>query len=83
MAAHAKPRPEANPWLTPQRLMQSLLVFVVIAPLAEFLHWGALASRRTEPCSHDNLFHSVLGLLDVHTSAYRQELDLFSRSAQQ
>ena len=43
MAAHAKPRPEANPWLTPQRLMQSLLVFVVIAPLAEFLHWGALA----------------------------------------
>jgi lipid A ethanolaminephosphotransferase len=47
------------------------------------LHWGALASRRTEPCSHDNLFHSVLGLLDVHTSAYRQELDLFSRSAQQ
>ena len=26
--------------------------------------------------SHDNLFHSVLGLLDVQTRAYRPELDL-------
>ena len=43
MAAHAKPRPEANSWFTPQRFMQVLLVFVVLAPLAEFLHWGALA----------------------------------------
>jgi Ca2+:H+ antiporter len=32
-----------NPWLTPQRLMQGLLVFVALAPLAEWLHWGALA----------------------------------------
>ena len=29
-------------WLTPQRFMQALLVFVVLAPLAEWLHWGAL-----------------------------------------
>ena len=27
--------------------------------------------------SHDNLFHSVLGLLDVATAAYRPERDLF------
>jgi lipid A ethanolaminephosphotransferase len=27
--------------------------------------------------SHDNLFHSVLGLLDVATSAYREDRDLF------
>ncbi len=32
-----------NPWLTPQRFMQALLVFVALAPLAEWLHWGALA----------------------------------------
>ncbi len=28
--------------------------------------------------SHDNYFHSVLGLMDVHTSAYRPELDIFA-----
>jgi lipid A ethanolaminephosphotransferase len=27
--------------------------------------------------SHDNLFHSVLGLLDVGTSAYTSSLDIF------
>lgn len=29
------------------------------------------------PLSHDNLFHSVLGLLDVRTEVYRPELDVF------
>jgi lipid A ethanolaminephosphotransferase len=29
------------------------------------------------PLSHDNLFHSVLGLLDVGTSAYRADRDIF------
>jgi lipid A ethanolaminephosphotransferase len=28
--------------------------------------------------SHDNYFHSVLGLMDVQTSAYRPELDIFA-----
>lgn len=29
------------------------------------------------PLSHDNLFHSVLGILDVGTSVYRDDRDLF------
>jgi lipid A ethanolaminephosphotransferase len=33
----------------------------------------AVAQR---PASHDNLFHSVLGLLDVRTGVYRDRLDL-------
>jgi Predicted membrane-associated, metal-dependent hydrolase len=33
--------------------------------------------RADEPHSHDNLFHSVLGLLNVRTAAYRSERDLF------
>ncbi len=33
------------------------------------------ASRRT---GHDDLFHSVLGLLDVRTSAYQPQFDLFA-----
>ena len=28
--------------------------------------------------THDNYFHSVLGLLDVKTGAYQPELDIFS-----
>lgn len=28
--------------------------------------------------SHDNLFHSVLGLIDIHTSLYQKGMDLFS-----
>ncbi len=35
------------------------------------------AGTRT-PLSHDNLFHSVLGLLDVRTSVYRTSLDMFA-----
>ncbi len=30
------------------------------------------------PLSHDNLFHSVLGLLDVTTPTYRAALDAFA-----
>jgi lipid A ethanolaminephosphotransferase len=28
--------------------------------------------------SHDNLFHSLLGLLGVHTSVYNKQLDMFA-----
>lgn len=37
-----------------------------------------IASRRDAPLSHDNLFHSVLGLLDVETRARNTDLDLFA-----
>lgn len=36
-----------------------------------------LGAKASAPLSHDNLFHSVLGLLDVSTSAYRGDRDLF------
>jgi lipid A ethanolaminephosphotransferase len=36
-----------------------------------------LAQVAALPCSHDNLFHSVLGMLDVRTDAYDPALDLF------
>lgn len=37
-----------------------------------------LRERETIPHSHDNLFHSVLGLMDVRTRAYQPALDLFA-----
>jgi lipid A ethanolaminephosphotransferase len=42
------------------------------------LDTGCLAARRQEPLSHDYLFHSVLGLLDVATRARDERLDLFA-----
>jgi lipid A ethanolaminephosphotransferase len=37
-----------------------------------------LQDHPNEQTSHDNLVHSVLGLLDVKTHVYQQKLDLFS-----
>ncbi len=39
---------------------------------------SCLGRRRHEPVSHDNFFHSVLGLLDVQTRAYDVRLDIFA-----
>jgi lipid A ethanolaminephosphotransferase len=38
---------------------------------------ACLQKRTGAELSHDNLFHSILGLLEVQTSAYRGDLDLF------
>jgi lipid A ethanolaminephosphotransferase len=36
-----------------------------------------LMARRDQPMSHDNVFHSVLGMLDVNTAVQNPKLDLF------
>jgi lipid A ethanolaminephosphotransferase len=41
------------------------------------LDMGLLAQHRSEHFSHDNLFHSLLGLFHVSTGLYHPELDLF------
>lgn len=45
---------------------------------ASGLRPGCLEARTRTPLSHDNLFHSMLGILDVRTAAYRAPLDLFA-----
>jgi lipid A ethanolaminephosphotransferase len=37
-----------------------------------------LQTQRDKPLSHDNLFHSVLGLMAVKTAVYQRELDFFA-----
>ncbi|MCW7538726.1 phosphoethanolamine--lipid A transferase [Aquabacterium sp. A7-Y] len=37
---------------------------------------GCLKDRARRPASHDHLFHTVLGLLDVRTKVYDAEMDL-------
>jgi lipid A ethanolaminephosphotransferase len=36
-----------------------------------------LAARSSQPFSHDNVFHSVLGMLNVNTAVFNPRLDLF------
>jgi lipid A ethanolaminephosphotransferase len=43
---------------------------------------GCLRRVAEQPASHDNLFHSLLGLLQVETAARKPDLDLFSRCRQ-
>jgi hypothetical protein len=38
---------------------------------------ACLRGRQDEALSHDNLYHSILGLLGVQTRVYRAESDLF------
>jgi lipid A ethanolaminephosphotransferase len=37
-----------------------------------------LEQRRAQPVSHDYLFHSILGMLDIETRDHRQGLDFFA-----
>ena len=39
---------------------------------------SCMNNKSTHPVSHDQLFHSVLGLLNVETSLYQENNDLFS-----
>ena len=42
------------------------------------LDLACLRREAAQPASHDNLFPSVLGLLQIHTEAYRRDGDLFA-----
>lgn len=37
-----------------------------------------LREKTADPYSHDNLFHTVLGLFDIRTDAYQPDLDVFA-----
>jgi lipid A ethanolaminephosphotransferase len=39
---------------------------------------GCIAARRDQPVSQDNLFHSILGVLDIETHLYDAKLDIFA-----
>ncbi len=48
------------------------------------LHTGELLQANLSPCllSHDNIFPSVLGLLDIKTDEYKPDMDLFKMDMQ-
>jgi lipid A ethanolaminephosphotransferase len=40
---------------------------------------GCLQRQAREPAAHDQVFHTLLGLVDVHTRVHEPTLDLFAR----
>ena len=42
------------------------------------LNWLCLHARRSDPLSHDHLFHTVLGSLGIAAAEYRRELDAYA-----
>ena len=38
---------------------------------------SCLNGKAAQPLTHDHLFHSMLGLLDIHTAVHQPELDIF------
>ena len=53
-------------WFTPEYLVDT------------GLNLDCLRKTTAYPSSHDNLFHTVLGMMAVETSAYDQNLDRFA-----
>ena len=41
-----------------------------------------LENKKSQELTHDNIFHSVLGLFNIQTQYYKKELDLFSSCRQ-
>lgn len=60
--------------------VQTQVPFLMWLPqkFQETMHVNAacLTDRTSQPVSQDNLFHTVLGLMDISTEVYRPELDI-------
>ena len=39
---------------------------------------NCLKNQQNHPLSHDNIFHSMLGFMDISSAYYKSDLDLFS-----
>ncbi|MDX3905498.1 MAG: phosphoethanolamine--lipid A transferase [Pigmentiphaga sp.] len=56
-----------------------MLIWLAQAAVRDWrLDMACLAAGREQAYSHDNLFHTFLGLFDVRSAVYRQELDVFA-----
>ena len=63
--------------MAPSEQTKVPLVLWMSDPMAknEGLDVGCLRAQASSPLSHDNLFHTVLGMMSVQTSSYRSMLD--------
>lgn len=69
------------PYALAPDMQKHVPMLVWLSPIARFqgrIDGGCLARSRHEPLSHDNFFHSVLGLLHVNSEVYDRKLDIFA-----
>lgn len=69
------------PYVIAPDVQKHVPMLVWLSPLLQsdwLIDRGCLERRRHEPLTHDNFFHSVLGLLAVDTSVYDSKLDIFT-----
>lgn len=67
------------PWSIAPREQKQVPMLMWLSPgyLRDFdMDLSCLRQQAVKPSSHDHLFHTVLGLLDVHTEAYEGSLDI-------
>jgi lipid A ethanolaminephosphotransferase len=69
------------PWLLAPPEQKTVPMIAWLSPRFQQRHGidaGCLQAHRDVPLSHDNLPHSLLGLMNVSTSVYDADLDLFA-----
>lgn len=72
------------PYLIAPDVQKHVPMLVWLSPLLQsawHVDRGCLERHRTMPLTHDNFFHSVLGLLAVDTTVYDRRLDIFAPCA--
>lgn len=67
-------------WISPEEQRRVPMVIWMSDRFKEDmkLNYACVAAPETAGLSHDNFFHSVLGMLDVATAEKRRDLDLFA-----
>jgi lipid A ethanolaminephosphotransferase len=64
--------------IAPQEQKRIPMLVWLGEPGAWHLDPSCVGGLKNNPYSHDNLYHSVLGLMEVSTSVYRQQQDMFA-----
>lgn len=71
-------RPATQPRLALHQ-RSSLPLALWLSPSALGIDRGCRAARSAQSFAHDNLFHSMLGMMDVSSTLYDTDLDLLAR----
>ena len=45
---------------------------------SQLLNIGSIKEKIEVPLSHDNLFHTLLGLMNIDTEVYQQDMDIIA-----
>ncbi|MCP4929842.1 MAG: phosphoethanolamine--lipid A transferase, partial [Gammaproteobacteria bacterium] len=64
------------PYLFAPKAQIQIPMFIWANKQHQTIHLDQLAAHTNQPLSHDNLFHTLLGLHEVDTTVYKPEMDI-------